>query len=138
MPRELDHIDEKNGVNGSISGKQAVVLVPDVSDVQSPEKVIPTLMWFDRLNDVHRLFTPALYRSSAGIFNFLGPVKERKSTALTPGARWHGSAPQDVEACAEVVNDITGDSSQSEGGLSRIRTRMFNAPVFGSSSGNGT
>ena len=115
VPREHGHIQPENGVGGSIGREKSVVLVYDVRDVQAPQKLVSTFVGFDRLENVHRAFTPALYRSSMGVFKFLGSIIEGELGFAT-GSGSHGNAPQNIEGGAEVMDGISGNGSQSEGG----------------------
>jgi hypothetical protein len=116
-------------------GDKKAVFVDVVRVVEAPEKVIPTLIRFDRVDPFFRVFPHSLYFSSFSSFIFVG-TDENGETSIP--ARLRAGTPyldklmgKMIEGTPKVLDDVpshseeleTGNRQASEilDGLSRLR-----------------
>jgi hypothetical protein len=132
-------------------GKQGTVLVDVIKLMDSPERAIPSSVWFERINCLERLRKHSLYLSSLFGFVFLESLSDRKfdSSEFLRGKRDNRSTLHSdcdkllcevVKSGSEVVNDIPGNGDgikRQSGNLLKFvgckRAMGWGAiPVFGS------
>ena len=92
---------------------QQAVLIHDVKFVQLPEGVIPSLVWFDRIDRIDRVLPHALYLSRLAGFIFLGGVEDRKIDIIE-GPRLTRSdqdelVGQMIESTSQTLQDFPRD-----------------------------
>ncbi len=82
---------------------QQPMLVHNVEIMKTPEVVIPSLVWFGRVDEVYRGAAHSLYHSRASGFVFLDIIKDRVSRRLG----WRPSACEN-----KLVGEMVKDGSQ--------------------------
>lgn len=93
---------------------QQFVLIGNVEQMEHPEQFIPALVWFDRLENVHRSLTPALGYSTVLGFERLNTVVDGESGLITQViSDVHHIPPQNVQRGAKVVRGITRDRTKA-------------------------
>ncbi|HEY4905048.1 MAG TPA: hypothetical protein VIH89_16355 [Candidatus Sulfotelmatobacter sp.] len=92
---------------------QKTVLVDVVQLVESPERVVSSLVWFDCVDSVYSILPHSLYFSSSSGFIFRGIIKDRKvnvpGIANSPSANHEELISQVVESTSEIVENVPGD-----------------------------
>lgn len=95
-------------------GNQQTVLIDAVESVEPPKGVIPSLVWFDRIDSVYGILPHSMYFSVHSGLIFRGVIKDRKVNVTGVG---DVSSPdpeqpigQVVEGASEVLQDVPGDT----------------------------
>ena len=101
---------------------QQAVLVDVVKFVEQPERVVPTFVWFDRVDCVYGILPHALYFSRAFGFVFRGTFKNRERCPK----RGFLASNQDklmgqvVQRTSEIVQSVAGDCRKRRRSLRKI------------------
>lgn len=117
-PRLLRHrakVEDEVPVGCAYRDEQTVLV--HVVELGDPvERVVPSLVWLDRLDKVHRRLARALYFSQALGFKFLGSVPDGELGAgdVGPSVHQHELASQQIERGAEIVDDVADDGGPAE------------------------
>jgi hypothetical protein len=94
-------------------GHQELVFVRDVELVEPPEGVVPSLVRFGFLDEVHRSLRRSVYFGGVAVFKSLGALEDGESVlvmdSVTLGA--HHLTNKQVEGGTEVVDAIPGDGT---------------------------
>jgi hypothetical protein len=89
------------------------VLVDDVQFVKLPNGVVlPTLVWFQRVDTLHPLLGKSLYPSFSSRYVFLGRTRHRKPVASRPSTDWtkgHDTKEQHIKGGACVVQNVADE-----------------------------
>ena len=105
----------------SRGSKQEPVFVSIVEGVESPKNVIPSLVWFDVLDEVDSLIFHSLYLSSEGSLVLFGRrdfIENRESAFVNWGTRTvraNERAGQVIERTPKVLENIATDYRESHG-----------------------
>jgi hypothetical protein len=98
------------GPMSSPDSKQKAVFVDSVKVMETPERVIPTFVWFDCINSVSRFFAHSLYFSSEkGRGVFLGTICNRKVDVVSgrlPSCSGNKMTGEMIQGTSEVVEGI--------------------------------
>src|SRR5271169_2439541 len=99
-------------------GKKGAMLVNIIKLVDSPERLVAALVWFDVINSFYRQWPHALYFSS--LFGFVSSevLRNREfdtSTGFFAGADNDKLISQMVESTSEIVNDVPCRCDRIEG-----------------------
>ncbi len=95
------------------NGKEGAVLVDVVKLVESPEQIIPTLVWFEPIDSFYRFLPHALYFSSLRGFvssEILSNGKFDTTGRFLAGANEHKLEGEMVESTPKIVDDIASSS----------------------------
>ena len=97
---------------------QQAVFINTVKLVESPERIIPTLVWFDRVDSFYRLWPHTLHLWQLLFFVFLGRVKNGEVDIWKwpwfTGSPNHELIGEMVECTSQVLDDVANDTSNNE------------------------
>lgn len=101
---------------------QQAVLVDVVKFVEQPERVVPTFVWFDRVDYVYSILPHALYFSSASGFVYRGTVKNRERCPKRGifASNQDQLMGQVVQRTSEIVQSVAGDCRKRRRSLWKI------------------
>lgn len=102
------------------NSKQQAMLVDVVKAVKTPERVIPSFVWFDTLNRVNRILPHALYFSSEkGRCVFRGTLDDGKTGFAARSVACHKNKVigEVVKGTSEVVKNVPADGNNIIGDI---------------------
>ncbi len=101
--------------NSDPDGKQEMVLVLSVEDMQRPQIFIPSLVRFGPSEDVHDTLLSGVFYSTETMFECIGGLKKGEgipSVGVLGARRKHGS-PKNIQRRTQVVDCVPDDGSPS-------------------------
>jgi hypothetical protein len=131
-------------VDECTDSEQKAVLVDVVKAMEPPERVIPSLVWFDRADNVYRVFPHSIYFSSEHFLFMWGGkrlVEDWESGLICDRAAIHGNetAGQIVKGTPQILENISSNQaqldrddqilSQAIDSLSRVRVSLYDEAV---------
>lgn len=116
----VDMLGDAPIVDESTAGNQEAMLVNIIEAMESPEGIVPSLVWLDFANQAHSIFPHSLYFSTEGFLVFWG---ERdivgdwetgvRSRFIPVGS--HQCAGEIIEGTPKVLENVSGDKAQMRG-----------------------
>ena len=108
------------------NGDQQAVFVDIVKSVECPEIIIPTLVWFERVDCFERLIPRTLHFSVFLGFVFLGIACDReiypdRIWRIVPGVVTNNLVGQMVQGTHQVLNGIASNKGKTFGGRLNAR-----------------
>jgi hypothetical protein len=103
---------------GGANGKNQAVFIDIVKSVEDPERVIPSLVWFDRVDRVYGTLPHALYFSGSFSFVYRGIVNNRKVDVLERPlpvcSHKDQMISQMVQGAPEILENVTNNGGYSD------------------------
>jgi len=98
---------------------QKAVFIDVVKLMETPKRIVPSAVWFDRVNCFYSVWPHTRYFSSATGFVSRGVIEDRKVCLRGRGTTANDNkiVGQMVEGAPKIVNQIPGDSGHSKGRL---------------------
>ena len=137
--RPLTWRDTAKVIRISNSDKKSV-LVNVVEFIEEPKRVIPSLVWFDRLDSAYSLLPHALYFSRALGFEYRGTLTDWKGSLVGGNvARGQDKLPsQMVKGTSEILQRIASNDRKTQRSFREIsdiklnlsRLRIFLGPDY--------
>jgi hypothetical protein len=116
----VQNIGHRVGVDGALmrytDGHQELVFVRDVELVESPERIVLSLIRFGVLDEVHRSLRRSIYFGGVAGFKSIGALEDGKSVLFADGVAFGTNhlANEQVEGGTEVVEAISRDGTPQE------------------------
>lgn len=111
---------DTNRAESAAVRNQSAVLVSIVKSMETPKRVIPTLIWFDRIDRVHGLLPHALYFSARFGFVFHGAIGNRKSSDADPwstASSDHELPRKMIKGAPHILKGVSRNASDVRGSL---------------------
>jgi hypothetical protein len=107
--REVTH--QVNGEGCSPRSEQEPMLVDNIQFMELPERVLPSFVWFDRIDSFYRFLPHQLYFSLFSSFIFLGAIEdgERGGRGRKVSCTFDKLPCQMVKSTSQVVDNIPAD-----------------------------